>query len=121
MTKRNLIIMCKTLLVFSFLLTQNLIAKDYNWTKESPKRINWYEGKKYCASLNARLPTYEELQTVWLENEKSSVIKGFDSSVSYWSSKVEKTNYSAAYPFYFGEGDKGWYYKEDHYGVRCIK
>jgi hypothetical protein len=122
MTKRNIYsITCKTLLISSFLFAQNLSAKDLEWTKESAKRINWNDGKKYCKSLNARLPTYEELKVTWLKNNKSSEIEGFDSSVSYWSSRIEKSNYRVAYPFYFGEGEKGWYYKEDHYGVRCIK
>lgn len=122
MTKRNILkYITKSLLIASFLLAQNLSAKELQWTKESPKRISWYDAKKYCAALNARLPSYEELTTIWLKNNKSAEIDGFESSVSYWSSKVDTSNYRAAYPVYFGEGDKGWYYKEDHYGVRCIK
>jgi len=122
MSKRNIITnCCKSFLFLSFLLVQNTNAQDLQWTKESQKRVNWYDAKKYCKNLESRLPTYNEIESVWLSHNKSSEIDGFDLSVSYWTSKVEKTDFTGAYPFYFGEGKKGWYYKADHYGVRCIK
>ena len=122
MTKRNIFkFASKVVLLSSILLAQNISAKNIEWTKESPKRMNWNNAQKYCKNLNARLPKYEEIEAVWINNNKSSEIDGFDGSVSYWTSTVEPSNYNAAHPFYFGEGKKGWYYKDDHYGVRCIK
>jgi uncharacterized protein YneR len=111
----------KALLIALLLVLQNGFAKELKWNKESQKRMNWYEATHFCKKQNARLPSYEEIQSVWLKHGKDSNIEGFDLSVSYWTSKEEKNKNNAAHPFYFGEGKKGWYYKADHYGVRCIK
>lgn len=122
MTRRNtFLILRKTLLLGMLLVVPNSFAQNLKWTQEAPKRMNWFAAKDYCAKLDARLPTHKEIRSVWLNNGKDSNIDGFDLSVSYWTSKEEKSRKNAAHPFYFGEGKKGWYYKADHYGVRCIK
>ncbi len=122
MTKRNIFSALKKILLLALLIAvQNATAKEFKWTEESPKRLNWYKAKSYCQNIEARLPTYEEIKSVWLAHGKDSNIDGFDLSVSYWTSTQEKTRPEAAHPFYFGEGKIGWYYKDDHYGVRCIK
>lgn len=122
MTKRNIFKnFNKVVLLVGLLVVQNAVAQNFNWTKESQKRMNWNDANKFCKNLDARLPSYKEIQSVWLANGKNSEISGFDLSVSYWTSTEEKSKANAAHPFYFGEGKKGWYYKADHYGVRCIK
>ena len=100
----------------SVLLGQN----NLNWIDESEKRLNWFDAVEYCKKNNARLPSVKEFDILWKKNNKASDIKGFDGSVSYWTSN-ETDNKKGAYPFYFIDGRDGWYYKQDHYGVRCIK
>lgn len=96
-------------------------AQNITWLEEAPKRMNWEAAVEYCKKRDARLPSKKFFKKLWLENNKNADIKGFDLSVSYWTSTLEKGNDLAAYPFYFGEGREDWYYKADHYGVRCIK
>ena len=108
MIKRNIFLALQKVVLLGILIgVQNMMANNLQWTKESNKRLNWYDAKKYCASLKSRLPTYKEIESIWLKYNKSSEIEGFNLSVSYWTSKIEKTNYKVAYPFYFGEGEKG--------------
>ncbi len=122
MTKRNIFFILKKIVLFVLLFAvQNVSAKEFNWSEESAKRLNWYKAKAFCEKQDARLPTYKEIKSVWLDNGKNSNISGFDLSVSYWTSTEAKNRSNAAHPFYFGEGKTGWYYKNDHYGVRCIK
>ena len=112
----------KTLLLIS-ILTNISYAQDVKtiWLEESPERMNWTDAMKYCKDSNAILPDRKTFKTIWLANNKTSEIIGFDLSVSYWTSDEVQNNKYAAYPFYFGEGRDTWYYKADHYGVRCIK
>jgi len=111
----------KVFLITILLLTNFVLANDeISWTKESQKRISWSDAKKYCKNNNARLPSFDEMMKMWIKHGKVSDVDGFDLSVSYWTSSEVKDNYRAAYPFYFGTGKEGWYYKVDHYGVRCI-
>ena len=108
------------ILLASSILASSLFA-DVVWLKEAPKRMNWKDAMQYCKDKNAILPSKAIYKTMWLANGKSADIKGFEISVSYWTSTEVKDNKLAAYPFYFGEGRDDWYYKADHYGVRCIK
>jgi len=112
----------KTLLLIS-ILTNIAFAQNskISWLEEAPKRMNWTDAMQYCKNLNAILPNKKTFKEIWLEHNKTSEIAGFDLSVSYWTSDEVQNNKHAAYPFYFGEGRDTWYYKADHYGVRCIK
>lgn len=112
----------KWIITLLFITTTFIYAKNnLIWIKESPKRLSWLDAKEYCKINNAKLPSLKEISSVWEENGKTSEIDGFDLSVSYWTSTEVEDNSRAAYPFYFGIGKEGWYYKKDHYGVRCIK
>ena len=113
----------KKLLTITILTTSVLFAQSSEivWLKEADKRINWEDAMQYCKDRNAILPSRAVFKKVWLDHNKSSEIDGFDLSVSFWTSDEVKDNKYAAYPFYFGEGRDTWYYKADHYGVRCIK
>ena len=112
----------KFIITLFFIITSFSYAKsDLVWIKENPKRLSWKDATQYCKDNNAKLPTREEITAVWEEHGRTSEVDGFDISVSYWTSSEVKDNIRAAYPFYFGVGKEGWYYKEDHYGVRCIK
>ena len=111
--------MTKIILTIAILST-SLLA-ELNWLKEAEKRLSWKDANAYCKARNAVLPTKKQFKTLWYANDRASDIPGFDISVSYWTSTELKGNKLAAFPFYFGEGRDDWYYKADHYGVRCIK
>lgn len=113
----------KTLLKLTLLLTISTSAFcEVVWLKEAPKRMNWDNAMKYCQDRDAILPSKKVFQEIWFKNDKASDVDGFEISVSYWTSdEVSGNEKYAAYPFYFGEGRDSWYYKADHYGVRCIK
>lgn len=104
------------ILIATSLYSQN----DLNWTQEASKRMNWHDAKKFCKDKTEILPSKKQFKEIWIKNNKSADIKGFDLSVSYWTSTIHKKNSLAAYPFYFGDGKEDWYYKADKYGVRCI-
>ena len=104
-----------TTLITSFAFSQVV------WMKEAPKRMKWDEAMKYCKDSGGKLPSKKVFTDLWHKNNKASDVKGFDLSVSYWTSDEVKNNKHAAYPFYFMEGRDTWYYKADRYGVRCIK
>lgn len=107
--------------LFFIAITLIYAENDLIWLKESPKRLSWVDAMQYCKINQAKLPTLKEISSVWEKQGRTSEIEGFDLSVSYWTSTEVEDNKRAAYPFYFGTGKEGWYYKEDHYGVRCIK
>jgi len=112
----------KILITAILLLTSFVYAQDtLDWTKESQKRLSWSDANIYCKNNNATLPSFDLMMKMWEKHDKTSEIAGFDLSVSYWTSTEEKGNPKAAHPFYFGTGKEGWYYKKDHYGVRCVK
>ena len=111
----------KIIITTFLLLATFLQAQDVVWLKESQKRLSWKDAVQYCKDNNAKLPSRKLMKETWEKHGKTSEIDGFDLSVSYWTSTEVKDNKRAAYPFYFGVGKEGWYYKEDHYGVRCIK
>ncbi len=113
--------MKKSLLFLLMIVSFSLAQTNVTWLKESPKRLSWKDANSFCKKQNAKLPSYQQLQKVWIDNNNSSEIDGFNLSVSYWTSTEAKNNKRGAYPFYFGIGKDDWYYKEDHYGVRCIK
>jgi len=102
-------------------LISNIAFSQVVWLDEAPKRMKWHEAMKYCKDQGAKLPSKKVFKELWIKNNKASDIKGFDLSVSYWTSSEVKDNKHAAYPFYFMEGRDTWYYKADKYGVRCIK
>lgn len=104
-----------TTLITSFAFSQVV------WMPEAPKRMKWKEAIQYCKDQGGKLPSKKVFQDLWYKNNKASDIKGFNLSVSYWTSDEVKNNKHAAYPFYFMEGRDTWYYKADKYGVRCIK
>lgn len=106
-------------IIFCCSIILQILHADIIWLKESKERLNWFDAKKFCQENNAILPSKEIFMDLWLTHNKASDLQGFDSSVSYWTSS-EKDVYSA-YPFYFMEGRDTWYYKKDHYAVRCIK
>ncbi len=110
----------KKIFIASILCVNTLFAQEI-WLKEADKRMNWKDAIQYCKDQNAILPSRAVFKKIWMDNGKASDIKGFDLSVSFWTSDEVKDNVYAAYPFYFGEGRDTWYYKADHYGVRCIK
>lgn len=107
-------------LILLGLISASVFAQTV-WLEEAEVRMNWYKAMDYCASKNAILPSKKVFQELWYANNKASDIKGFDYSVSYWTSSEVKDNYRAAYPFYFMDGRDTWYYKDDKYGVKCIK
>lgn len=107
-------------LLISSIISSSLLA-EIVWLKEAPKRMNWQDAIQYCKTRDAILPSKAIYKTMWIANGKSADLPGFENSVSYWTSTEVKNNKLAAYPFYFGEGRDDWYYKADHYGVRCIK
>ena len=112
----------KFIIALFFIVTTITYAQnEMSWTKESQKRLSWKDANSYCKKNDAKLPTLEQMYALWEKHEKVAEVDGFDLSVSYWTSTELKKNNRAAYPFYFGTGKEGWYYKEDHYGVRCIK
>jgi len=112
----------KFIITLFFIIASFSYAKsDLVWIKESDKRLSWKDATAYCKNNNAKLPSLKEITKVWEDHGRSADIDGFDLSVSYWTSTEVKDNTIAAYPFYFGVGKEGWYYKADHYGVRCIK
>ncbi len=109
----------KTALLFSIVTSS---FAEVVWLKEAKSRMNWDDAIKYCKDMDAILPSKKVFQEIWYKNNKASDIDGFEMSVSYWTSdEVVGNEKHAAYPFYFGEGRDTWYYKADHYGVRCIK
>jgi hypothetical protein len=111
-------------LVIMITLSANILFaqnKEGQWLEEAPKRMNWKAAMQYCKDANAILPDRKTFKEIWIKHHKSSEIAGFDLSVSFWTRDQVKDNKYAAYPFYFGEGRDTWYYKADHYGVRCIK
>ncbi len=107
-------------IVLSLVIATSVFASDV-WLEEADKRMNWNDAIEFCESKNAQLPTKKQFLKIWHKNNKASDVKGFDLSVSYWTSSVVEDNPLAAYPFYFMEGRNTWYYKDDKYGVRCIK
>ena len=113
----------KTFFKISILLSISTSAfSEVVWLKESKTRMSWDNAIKYCKDMNAVLPSKKIFHDIWIKNNKASDIDGFEMSVSYWTSdEVSGNEKHAAYPFYFGEGRDTWYYKADHYGVRCIK
>lgn len=113
----------KTLLKIALILCIATSAfSEVVWLKEASTRMSWNDAIKYCKDIDAILPSKKVFQEIWYKNNKASDIDGFEISVSYWTSDEVKGNEKyAAYPFYFGEGRDSWYYKADHYGVRCIK
>ena len=111
----------KTIIIMLVLTNIVFAQANLSWTKESQKRLSWSDAKLYCAKYNAKLPSLEQMMKMWITHNKVSEVDGFELSVSYWTSTEVKDNSKAAYPFYFGTGKEGWYYKKDHYGVRCIK
>lgn len=113
--------MNKFLILITLLVTFSYAQADLHWMKESQKRLSWKDAIEYCQKNNAKLPTLRQMFEIWEKHDRTSEVAGFDLSVSYWTSTEVKDNKRAAYPFYFGTGKEGWYYKEDHYGVRCIK
>lgn len=98
-----------------------LFAQNLTWLKEADTRMSWKDAVKYCEDRKAVLPSKKQFKKIWHDSNKSSDLPGFEISVSYWTSTLVKGNKLAAYPFYFGDGREDWYYKADHYGVRCIK
>jgi hypothetical protein len=105
--------------LFLCVLSTQILNADIVWLDESKERLNWYDAQKFCQDNNAILPSKDVFMQLWLRNNKASDIAGFESSVSYWTSSEKDIH--AAYPFYFMEGRDTWYYKKDHYAVRCIK
>jgi hypothetical protein len=110
----------KKLFITSVLCVNTLFAQEI-WLDEADKRMKWTEAMQYCENLDAKLPSKAVFTKLWVDNNKASDIKGFDISVSYWTSDEVLDNKLAAYPFYFMAGRDTWYYKADRYGVRCIK
>ncbi len=95
---------------------------DVVWLEEADKRMNWKDAIEYCKNKGAMLPSKKVFQDIWHKNNRAADVKGFDLSVSYWTSdEVADNKEHAAYPFYFVQGRDTWYYKADKYGVRCIK
>lgn len=112
----------KIIITLILLFSGFLYAKsDFIWLEESSKRLSWIDAKVYCKNHNAKLPSLKQMMELWEKNGRTSDVAGFDLSVSYWTSTEVKDNKLAAFPFYFGTGKEGWYYKKDHYGVRCFK
>lgn len=111
----------KKVLISTILLTSFTYAQDLTWMEESPKRLSWKDANEYCKKQNGKLPSKKQFKELWNKYEKSSEVAGFELSVSYWTSTELRGNKLAAFPFYFGDGKEDWYYKKDHYGVRCIK
>jgi hypothetical protein len=108
----------------ALLISANILFANntsIEWLEEAPTRMSWKDAMQYCKDADAVLPTRAVFKKVWMDHGKSSEIVGFDLSVSFWTIDEVKDNKHAAYPFYFGEGRDTWYYKADHYGVRCIK
>jgi len=81
-----------------------------------PKQMIWEEAKKACENLGRgwRLPTREELNTLYLNKEK---IGGF-ADYYYWSSKELED-----YAFYqnFKDGDQNYYRKYNTFYVRAVR
>ena len=116
--------MKSTKVLFLVVLFTNIMfaqEKETIWLKEAPIRMNWNDAMQYCKNANAILPAKKVFEKVWIANNKASDVAGFDLSVSFWTSDEVSNNKYAAYPFYFGKGKDSWYYKADHYGVRCIR
>ena len=110
----------KKLFIASTICASTMFAQT-TWLKEAEKRMNWKNAMQYCEDLDAKLPSRKVFNDLWLKNNRASDLDGFDMSVSYWTSDEVLDNKHAAYPFYFVQGRETWYYKADHYGVRCIK
>lgn len=107
--------------IITTLTFTTLLFAEVVWLEEAPTRMNWQDAINYCEKIGAVLPSKKVFQKIWYANNRASDVKGFDLSVSYWTSDEVKDNKYAAYPFYFVQGRDTWYYKADKYGVRCIK
>ena len=85
-----------------------------------PKEMKWEDAKKACEKLGSgwRLPTKEELNTLYLNKDK---IGGF-ATFYYWSS-TETVNFNSPFAWYqyFGSGNQDGANKNDAYYVRAIR
>jgi len=93
-------------------------VNELNWSKKSPKRINWNDAKRYCANLNEngcsnwRLPTISELRTL-IKNCPPTEIGGeckvTDDCLSYnCRNKACSGCSSSSYGVYSVFGDTCW-------------
>jgi hypothetical protein len=80
-----------------------------DWAPTSDKSMVFKDAQKYCADLNGRLPSIEELQTVIDYREENPAINEIFADTKtddwYWSGTTTDWNKGRAWCVYFFYGD----------------
>ncbi len=92
--------------------------------KDEPKEMTWNEAMKWTKENNKHIPTIDELTVAYLHKDEINTAleaNGGEPFVNdyYWSSS-EYSSYGSWY-LYMGSGARDYYYKTNHYSVRCFQ
>jgi hypothetical protein len=95
----------------------NIEVAQYNF----PYKMTWDEAKDACKELGSRwrLPTHDELSTMYYESYLVNHIPKFNDGI-YWSSSEVSYTEAWAHSFGLGSGDK-IKSKDEKYLVRAVR
>lgn len=104
----------------NYTVDQNGVATWDTTDAPLPKKT-WSEANPYCISVGGRLPTLEQLKTIYLTYGMTPTSIGFIAD-AYWTNTTDPTDSSLAYGVYMSDGRVGSIGKTSPYvNVRCVR
>ncbi|MBQ4437977.1 DUF1566 domain-containing protein [bacterium] len=95
---------------------------NYAWSEKAEEKMNWDEAKEYCEDLDQdayndwRLPSSEEMRTIYSESNHSNV---FGENDTFWTSEEINDNRARTFEFSFARKDA--VNKSTRFAVRCLR